>query len=72
MKQSLCILAFVAGSVLASEHRKLYVDPVHPCRKTSAGPKKMHVKSALHEVSLPDNHVWNAVGGVNYLTNIRN
>jgi hypothetical protein len=73
MKQSVCILAVVAGSVIASEHKKLYVDPIHPCRKTSTAPKKVHVKSELaHVEALPENYIWNAVGGVNYLTNIRN
>ena len=73
MKHTICILGFVAATCLASEHKKLYVDPIHPCRKTTVGPKKVHVKSELvHTASLPDNYVWNSVNGVNFLTNIRN
>merc|ERR1719454_1756887 len=49
-----------------------FVDPVHPCRKSSGKPQPGFVREALKDVELPEQWIWNDVNGVNYLTNLRN
>jgi len=74
-KLALCVLAVVAGSVLATaqeEQPLKFVDPVHPCRRQSAVAPEPVIKTTLDTVELPETHIWNDVDGVNYLTNIRN
>merc|ERR1711998_662473 len=51
-----------------------YVDPETPCKKkwdpTTAAADR--VVAPLGAVELPEEHFWNDVNGVNYLTNLRN
>jgi len=62
-------VALLIGSTQALK----YIDPVHPCRKTSPGPKLGNVRKPLEPVKdLPETYIWNNIDGVNYLTNLRN
>lgn len=62
------LIAFLASSANALK----FIDPDHPCRKVGErGPE--NVREPLTPVdALPETHIWNNVGGVNYLTNIYN
>ena len=63
----------VFALLAASSSAKKFIDPVHPCRKTSTEKKVENVRTPLEPVAnLPETHIWNNVDGVNYLTNIRN
>jgi len=63
----------VFALLAASASAKKFIDPVHPCRKTSTEKKVENVRTPLEPVAnLPETHIWNNVDGVNYLTNIRN
>lgn len=65
-------LTLLVSASYAKKNLK-YIDPVHPCRKTSGKPQPGYVVKALEPVAdLPDQHIWNNVDGVNYLTNLRN
>ena len=56
-----------------SEKTLKFVDPKHPCRKSSNKPKLGHVKSELKPVKdLPTQWLWSNVDGKSMLTNIRN
>jgi len=51
-----------------------YIDPVHPCRKSTPDvPKPGFQRQPLEPVKdLPETWIWNDVKDVNYLTNMRN
>jgi cathepsin X len=50
-----------------------YVDPSAPCRKSSGKPQPGKILKPLEPVKdLPEQWIWNAVNGTNYLTNLRN
>jgi len=51
-----------------------YIDPVHPCRKSTPNvPKPGFQRQPLEPVKdLPEQWIWNDVNDVNYLTNLRN
>jgi len=66
MKTSILVVALLLGSVVAMRKGD------QPCRRKSSTPIKHVLKAPLEEVSLPDTWIWNSVGGVNYLTNLRN
>jgi len=64
-------IALFTSSVSA----KKFIDPVHPCRKSSTTPKVENVKTPITEEpieALPEQWIWNDIENVNYLTNIRN
>jgi cathepsin X len=62
-------IALLVSSTLALK----YIDPESPCRKVSTEPKVENPGQPLTPVeALPEQHIWNNVDGVNFLTNLRN
>ena len=75
MKKTVCILALLAGSAIASTEkpRLKYVDPSMPCRRKAAVPILGNSVSTLTPVNdVPDTWIWNDVNGTSFLTNIKN
>jgi len=71
--KSLALLVLLGVAVHASDKPKLrYNDPSQPCHKASPRPLTSNIRKPLEKVSLPDQHIWNNVDGVNYLTQLRN
>lgn len=59
--------------VTQSEKTLKFIDPKHPCRKSSGKPKLGNAKSTLKPVEdLPTQWLWSNVDGKTMLTNIRN
>lgn len=61
-KKTLCILALVAGTSLATSVEKprlRYVDPSNPCRRKAATPITGNVRNELtHVADIPDSWNW--------------
>lgn len=56
-----------------SEKTLKFVDPKHPCRKSSGKPKLGNAKSTLKPVEdLPTQWIWSDIDGKTMLTNMRN
>jgi len=67
-------LALLVSVAYAKKNAK-YTSPDSPCRKPTltVEQKTGYVREPLQPVAdLPEQHIWNDVDGVNYLTNIRN
>ena len=68
-------IAFASLSLVLAEKNLRYVDPSTPCKKKwdplTAAADLVH-EPLQHVEDLPKNWLWNDVGGVNYLTNMRN
>jgi cathepsin X len=60
------------AAATAEAHVSKYIDPESPCRKVSNEPQPGYQREPLAAVQLPDEWIWNAVNGTNYLTNLRN
>jgi len=66
------LLLLLVGLSLAKKNLK-YVDPNHPCRKSSPNPKLGNARSPLTPVeNLPDQWIWSSIEGRSLITNIRN
>lgn len=63
--------ALLIGAVAAKKNLK-FVDPESPCHREPATPVMPKVTAPLEAVELPEQHIWNDVNGMNYLTNMRN
>lgn len=76
MRTTLLVLALFAGAVLGSapENSRLNsgIRKEQACRKKHSKPILASPGEALPKVDAPTQHIWNNVGGTNYLTNIRN
>ena len=68
-------MSLLLATAQAGNKNLKFVDPESPCRTSSYLSKPMpgYVREPLQDVEdLPENWLWNSVGGVNYLTNLRN
>ena len=66
------VFALLVASAAAKKNLK-FVDPESPCRTNKGNHGPENVREPLKPVAdLPAQHIWNDVGGVNYLTNLRN
>ena len=65
-------LALLVSVSYAKKNLK-FVDPESPCRTSKREHKPDMITAPLTPVAdLPEQHIWNNVDGVNYLTNLRN
>jgi hypothetical protein len=71
------IMKFLDLSLLVSVEfawaNKHFLEDAPACRRVSNAPQPGFIRQPLTPVeNLPEQHLWNNVDGVNYLTNIRN